>query len=146
MANRDLDRYRDKDRARALKLAAGRRWYTRNREAKLSKARERLKTDPQFAQMKRDCVRRWKQRNRALLWELKKAPCGDCHESFPAECMDFDHRDPKTKLRDISRMVDRPSEEILAEIAKCDLVCANCHRTRTKKRRQGVTRKKPPCA
>lgn len=142
MANRDLDRYRDKDRARALKLAAGRRWYGRNREEKLAKARDRLKTDPQFAQMKRGCSRRWQQKNRALLWELKKAPCTDCRESFAPECMDFDHRDPTMKLRDVSRMVGRPSEEILAEIAKCDLICANCHRTRTKKRRQGVTRKK----
>jgi hypothetical protein len=48
--------------------------------------------------------------------------------------MDFDHRDPSTKGFTVSRMVGRATiEAILAEIAKCDIVCANCHRERTMK-------------
>ena len=64
---------------------------------------------------------------------LKAAPCLDCHHSFPPECMDFDHRDPTQKTRAVSAMVAtvQAKATILAEIAKCDLICANCHRIRT---------------
>ncbi|KKT77469.1 MAG: hypothetical protein UW73_C0019G0004 [Microgenomates group bacterium GW2011_GWB1_44_8] len=48
--------------------------------------------------------------------------------------MDFDHRDRKTKLDNINKMINHHSyskEKILNEIKKCDLVCANCHRMRS---------------
>lgn len=141
MANRDLDRYRDKERARAMKLASGRRWYRRNAKTKLAKTREKRKTDPGFAAMLRASVKRTAEVSREKIDALKASPCLDCGERFPPECMDFDHRDPKTKLMDIARMTGRRLATILAEIAKCDLICANCHRIRTRRRRQGVTRR-----
>jgi hypothetical protein len=50
--------------------------------------------------------------------------------------MDFDHRDPDTKRYTVTRMIGRAgTETILAEVAKCDIVCANCHRLRTFDRR-----------
>jgi hypothetical protein len=46
--------------------------------------------------------------------------------------MQWDHRPGEEKLGDINEdFWDRSREEILAEIAKCDLVCANCHAIRT---------------
>ena len=43
--------------------------------------------------------------------------------------LDFHHRDPSTKINSISNMIDRCSKaKILAEIPKCDCLCANCHR------------------
>lgn len=58
----------------------------------------------------------------------------DCGKRFPTVCMDFDHRDPSTKKHNVSRMTVRGSERLLLdEIAKCDLVCANCHRVRSAK-------------
>lgn len=49
--------------------------------------------------------------------------------------MDFDHRDPATKQYTVSRMVGRAgTDAILVEVAKCDIVCANCHRVRTWRR------------
>ncbi len=43
--------------------------------------------------------------------------------------LDFHHRDPSTKLGRIAHMIDRCSKvKILAEIQKCDCLCANCHR------------------
>ena len=69
---------------------------------------------------------------RAILDEAKSGPCLDCGRSYPPYVMDFDHRDPKTKVAKVSTMVYKGSESLLrAEIAKCDLVCANCHRIRT---------------
>ncbi len=69
---------------------------------------------------------------RRIVDELKNNPCMDCGGRFPVVCMDFDHRDPTQKVREISYMVKGCRiEDILAEIEKCDLVCANCHRIRT---------------
>jgi hypothetical protein len=46
--------------------------------------------------------------------------------------MDFDHRDPRTKSFELTRVAGRVSlAKLLAEVAKCDIVCANCHRERT---------------
>jgi hypothetical protein len=50
--------------------------------------------------------------------------------------MDFDHREPSTKAATVTRMIGRAgTARILAEVAKCDIVCANCHRDRTHRRR-----------
>ncbi len=69
----------------------------------------------------------------ALLKE--SSPCSDCGTYFPAVCMDFDHTGTD-KVANVARMVSAitPLEKILAEIAKCELVCANCHRLRTARR------------
>ena len=63
----------------------------------------------------------------------KKRPCTDCGHCFPPECMDFDHTGDD-KARNVSAMACYTLEKVLAEIAKCEIVCANCHRTRTKNR------------
>ena len=70
--------------------------------------------------------------------ELKKNPCTDCRSRFHPCAMDFDHLDPKAKTACISVLLrNRASRKlILAEIAKCELVCANCHRLRTFNRRR----------
>ena len=46
--------------------------------------------------------------------------------------MDFDHRNPAEKEYFISKITRTQSaERIKKELAKCDLVCSNCHRERT---------------
>jgi hypothetical protein len=47
--------------------------------------------------------------------------------------LEFDHRDRTTKRHDVSTLVRKKFSwsTILAEINKCDVVCANCHRRRT---------------
>jgi hypothetical protein len=71
-----------------------------------------------------------------LLAELRTVPCLDCGGTFPFFVMEFDHRDPSEKTYLVSQMVGRAgTKSILAEIAKCDIVCANCHRERTCQRR-----------
>jgi hypothetical protein len=50
--------------------------------------------------------------------------------------MEFDHRDASAKTQGVTRMVGRASlQRIMDEVAKCDVVCANCHRMRTFRRR-----------
>lgn len=51
--------------------------------------------------------------------------------------MDFDHRPGSDKKFDISQnFFQKEFDEVLEEVAKCDIVCACCHRTRTHQRRQ----------
>lgn len=73
------------------------------------------------------------ERQRAYVHSLKQAPCVDCGGKFPPICMDFDHRDPTKKKWGVGNMINISMERIKAEAAKCDLVCANCHRIRTAK-------------
>jgi 5-methylcytosine-specific restriction endonuclease McrA len=71
-----------------------------------------------------------------LLDDLKAVPCADCGAHFPACAMDFDHRVGTSKRLAVSRLIGRAgTAAILAEVAKCDIVCANCHRDRTFRRR-----------
>ena len=67
--------------------------------------------------------------------KLKAAPCMDCGLKFPPICMDFDHRPTEKKTANVSQLVKWSSMAcVLAEVAKCDLVCSNCHRIRTANR------------
>lgn len=65
-----------------------------------------------------------------------EAGCMDCGYNSHACALDFDHRPGETKLFQIAGNLCRKWESTLAEIAKCDVVCANCHRVRTKERQQ----------
>src|SRR5262249_12871715 len=69
---------------------------------------------------------------------LKTVPCMDCKRTFDPVCMDFDHRPGSCKKMAIAEMLSRNLgfASIMAEIRKCDVVCACCHRLRTKKRRK----------
>ena len=59
-------------------------------------------------------------------------PCFDCGESDPV-VLEFDHQGEKlfTIGQDLR---DRNWPSLLDEIAKCEVVCANCHRRRTARR------------
>jgi hypothetical protein len=63
--------------------------------------------------------------------EIKSVPCSDCKGVFPPFCMDFDHRDPSNKKFNIASWRAHSAFEVVEEIAKCDVVCSNCHRIRT---------------
>ncbi len=63
---------------------------------------------------------------------LKSRPCADCGRSYNPWVMDFDHRNPSEKLGNIAHLYHE--KRILEEVAKCDVVCSNCHRERTHQR------------
>ena len=65
---------------------------------------------------------------------LKNKPCMDCHIKYESFVMDFDHTDPFKKSFHISKpkfKTEDKKKELIEEIMKCDVVCANCHRIRT---------------
>jgi hypothetical protein len=72
-----------------------------------------------------------KERNRAIIRAAKSVPCMDCGGSFHFASMDFDHRPGESKRREVSQLLDYSTDVVLAEIAKCEVVCANCHRVRS---------------
>ena len=66
----------------------------------------------------------------------KHSKCPDCRRTWPLVALDFDHVRGK-KLFNISHaptMACSP-KRLLLEIAKCEVVCASCHRVRTANRR-----------
>lgn len=98
-------------------------WYMANREAQIARARVRGEKTAAA--------------NRVLVYTyLSEHPCVDCGESDPA-VLEFDHI--ATKYRDISLMTRTGFAwtTIRAEIAKCIVRCANCHRRKTA-REQGI--------
>lgn len=68
---------------------------------------------------------------RAIIRGAKDLPCADCGGRFHYAVMQFDHRPGETKLYNISQMVSRTIRLVQEEIAKCDVVCANCHAMRS---------------
>lgn len=71
-------------------------------------------------------------RLKAIMEDAKSVPCMDCGQRYPPYVMYFDHRDPDAKVANVSTILKRRGERMLRdEIAKCDVVCANCHRERT---------------
>jgi hypothetical protein len=83
--------------------------------------------------VKNECLerkRKYRKRNADFVNSLKSSPCVDCGQLFHPVSMDFDRLGGKDKT--ISRLVSRPVsiERIKREIAKCELVCSNCHRVR----------------
>lgn len=73
---------------------------------------------------------------RMVLEELSK-PCSDCGREFPYYIMEFDHA-RGVKSFNIGRTPHVGMKRLRAEIAKCDVVCANCHNIRTHERRNNA--------
>jgi hypothetical protein len=58
---------------------------------------------------------------------------GKCVECGCTETLEFDHIDPSTKSFNIAAGYTKPKETLLAEVAKCQLLCNKCHIKKTKK-------------
>lgn len=82
----------------------------------------------------RDWTRQRRADMRSVIHAAKDKPCTDCGIKYPYYVMQFDHLEPKTI--NVSRFVrsNRKLEDLAMEIAKCEVVCANCHAERTYQR------------
>lgn len=104
---------------RACKAEYNRSWYRRNKETHKRNVRKNNARYLAAAQQ--------------LLKRLKSEPCADCGRRFPPVAMDFDHVSG-VKREIVSRLKLHSQRRLLEEIAKCEVVCAVCHRIRTARR------------
>jgi hypothetical protein len=116
---------KDPDARREYQREYQRQWYRKHRELHMERVTQ--------------VNRRAREVAKNYVDQLKRQPCADCGGNFPPFMMDFDHV-RGDKLVDVSRLRSgRPARARLeAELAKCEVVCANCHRRRTQMRLSGL--------
>jgi formate-dependent nitrite reductase cytochrome c552 subunit len=154
------DRQREYDRQR----------YPRERERRLARQKQyqrehaeeyrayqaayRAKNREALLQAKRDYYRANKghfytlQRERRqtlkafIEWLKAGVPCADCGGCFAPEAVDFDHvnGEKRFNIGGVASGRGVSLETLQSELMKCELVCANCHRVRTRRRRQNRPR------
>ena len=107
--------YKDKKKQRL----AQRRSYVRHKEAHTirsndNRAKRRIKLNEYVRALK------------------GSSPCAECKVQYPYYVMDFDHVRGE-KSGDITVLIHEvvSLERLEEEVAKCDIVCSNCHRERT---------------
>ena len=88
---------------------------------------------------------RKRKKTRSLI-DNKKLEIGKCElcgwfDKKHLYSLHFDHLDRTTKFRQISCMIHEREEKILEEIAKCRLLCVNCHKLHTNKQMGYLTYK-----
>jgi hypothetical protein len=93
-------------------LSQDQRWHYRNREWNTERSLQR-----------RAEIRAWANEIKAT------AGCARCPEDDPA-CLDFHHVDEDEKEQQVTTMISYGygRDKILDEMAKCEILCANCHR------------------
>ena len=92
---------------------------------KLSDAKHYQENKP--AQMERNRNNRLKFYQEVNAYKKSKG-CKFCSECEPC-CLDFHHKEGEEKENEVSRMMYNVSKQkTWNEIAKCEVVCANCHR------------------
>jgi hypothetical protein len=73
-----------------------------------------------------------KEQRREVLDAYKLAfGCERCGYRDDPLALDFDHKDPSQKGGTVSQMLSYTWDRIFTEVAKCRVLCANCHRVRT---------------
>ncbi len=102
-------------------------WYQENKEALRIKRLERFHRNPEIRRAKDE---RYRKGLRDFIDDLKKAGvCIRCGID-DYRVLNYHHRDPSQKKIGLSWAWKQRigKQAILDEIAKCDLICANCHR------------------
>ncbi len=115
-----------------------REYERRKREKKLPAWRAKRARIAKRSYNKYDYQQKYRSRGKKLMKEYLEAhPCTDCGESNPW-VLEFDHVRGEKK-NDVGKLVcmGRAVATIEAEIAKCEVVCANCHKIRTYTRKGG---------
>jgi hypothetical protein len=82
-----------------------------------------------------DAAKRYKEHRQGIVDVIKlSSGCVDCGYNGHPEALDFDHVEDN-KSAQVADLVSCTFDRLFAEIEKCDVVCANCHRIRTELRR-----------
>lgn len=73
------------------------------------------------------CMDRWSARKSEAV-KSKGGICAHCEIAYPDCVFDFHHIDPSEKEFPWPKMRQLPKKAMYAELDKCILLCANCHR------------------
>ena len=102
----------------------------RTQEERNAYARTKYQEDPVYRAKHLERVARARERQRAevkrIIAEAKSPGCARCPEVDPV-CLDF-HHVSGVKIFAIGARPTAAKKRLLAEIAKCEVLCANCHR------------------
>jgi len=105
--------YKDKTKAKEYKKQWNKKYYLNNKE----KEKNRTK-------LRKQALRKW-------FNDYKKTlSCSKCNEKHPV-CLEFHHDNENEKQFGVSDCIEQRGfsrEKILAEVGKCTVLCANCHR------------------
>lgn len=113
-ARGQLDTY-----CRPCRAAYKQKHYAANRQTYIDRAAARTR-------------RLAKERAEFLIDYFLTHPCVDCGEADPI-VLEFDHQQDKA-FGIANGLRSRSWDALIAEMAKCEVVCANCHRRRTAER------------
>lgn len=113
----------------------------RNRNRSRVNEKKRIhKRDNRTPEQKREASRIRTVRNYERMNAYKlEVGCVDCGYKGHFAALEFDHLPGHTRLNTVSSLTaNRSWKTLLKEVAKCELVCANCHNIRTYNRRKGI--------
>lgn len=78
-------------------------------------------------EQKREYQKQWMSARRQA-WIESHGPCQSCGSS---ENLEVDHKDPRTKQYEPAQIWSRKAEDREIELAKCQVLCAPCHKRKT---------------
>lgn len=77
--------------------------------------------------MRAQAQARYRSKIKQVIEDAKAVGCADCPEVDPV-VLQFHHRDPSAKEFRIGQATGTMAiPRLLRELAKCDVLCANCH-------------------
>lgn len=110
--------------------AQQRAYYARTREQQLAYKRDHYQQTKHLRDKKASARNTQAHRVRIRAWLAEKKEergCRRCGITDP-RVLDFHHLDPATKAFSIGTAKGHSREALEAEIAKCEVLCSNCHR------------------
>lgn len=116
---------RNKEKIKERNRVAAKKYYHANKEQVSKRAKQWRESNTEYIRTQQRENKR--QRKIDAICYLGSV-CKKCSGVFHPSVYEFHHRDPTTKDRDPSKMLQLSKEKLYAELDKCDLLCANCHR------------------
>ena len=129
----DMARQKGEAHAEFLRIREENRVFREQAKVKRAqRAQERLVNPKKHSKAGADSIAKkvW------LNTEKMASSCVDCGYNAHVEALEFDHLPEFHKLFSLSSAGGKGWDAIKAERAKCEVVCANCHRVRTAQRRR----------
>lgn len=123
------------DDKKEINRKAALKYYYANKEECALKAKKWREKNVDY---RREYQREAKRKRKQFAIEYLGNKCAHCGNQYHPAIYEFHHLDPATKDRDPSKMLSLKLERLTAELDKCILLCANCHRLEHHKESYGT--------